>query len=114
MESILYTIKKMIGLEPDYDVFDQHLIVLINAAFFELYQLGVHSDSVFKITDEKDSWDDFGSYEFMDAVKTFIYLKTLRSFDSPTSSVLVNTIDKELNDLQFRLMVESDDYESRT
>lgn len=99
----------MIGLEADYDVFDQHLIVLINAAFFELYQLGVHSESVFKITDDNDTWEDFGDYEYMDAVKNFIYLKTLRSFDPPSSGAMMNAIEKELSDLQFRLMVEGDD-----
>lgn len=108
MDSILFTIKNMLGLEEDYEVFDQHLIVLINAAFFELYQLGVHSESVFKITDDSDTWEDFGSYEYMDAITNFIYLKVLKSFDSPSATVLVNSIEKELEDLRFRLMVESD------
>ena len=108
-ESILYTIKNMIGLEPDYDVFDKHLIVLINSAFFELYQLGIHTDFIYAISDETQTWDDFGQYECMESIKEFIYLSVLKKFDTPTSSVLTSVIDKSLDDLRFRLMVESDE-----
>ena len=108
-ESILYTIKNMVGLEPDYDVFDKHLIVLINSAFFELYQLGIHTDFIYSITDETQTWDDFGQYECMEAIKEFIYLTVLKKFDTPNSSVLLGSIDKSLEDLRFRLMVEGND-----
>lgn len=99
----------MIGLEPDYDVFDQQIIIHINSAFFELYQLGIHPDSIYSISDETATWDDYGIYDYINAVKEFVYLTVLKKFDSPTSSVLVNSIDKTLDDLRFRFMVESDE-----
>ena len=107
MDSILFTIKNMIGLEGEYDVFDQQLIILINAAFFELYQLGVHPDSIYTISDETSTWDDFGDYDYMNAVKEFVYLSVLKTFDPPNSSVLLGSIDKTLEDARFRLMVEA-------
>lgn len=48
-ESILLTIKRMLGIEdPSYEVYDQDLIVYINSAFMLLNQLGIGLDKCFR------------------------------------------------------------------
>ena len=51
MESILTSIKKMLGITEEYEHFDSDLIIHINSVFMILTQLGVvhHRDSPFRI-----------------------------------------------------------------
>ena len=41
MESILTSIKKLVGIAEDYTVFDTDFIIYINSAFATLNQLGI-------------------------------------------------------------------------
>ena len=41
MDSILDTIKKLLGIQPEYTSFDEDIIVGINSAFAALNQIGV-------------------------------------------------------------------------
>lgn len=104
MDSILNTIKKLLGYEPDYDVYDTDLVIHINSCFMELNQLGVGPEECFMIEDDGEEWDEFldGDTNF-EAVKTYIYLKCKLVFDPPATSFGVDAINKQLERLEWRL-----------
>ena len=57
-ESILESIKKNRGINAEYTVFDQDIIMAINAAFSTLTQLGCGPNTGFRIEDDSAVWDD--------------------------------------------------------
>ena len=102
-ESILTTIRKMIGPSASYDVFDTDLIVNINSAFSRLCQLGVGPTAPFKITGENETWDEFSAANYQEEVKQYIYLKTKMIFDPPASSVVKDAYEKQIDMLEWTL-----------
>ena len=102
--SILLTIRKMIGPSASYDIFDTDLIVNINSAFSRLCQLGVGPSSPFKITGQTETWEDFMPADAMPPeVKQYIYLKTRQIFDTPASATVVNVIKEQLDMLEWTM-----------
>lgn len=106
MESILNSIKKLFGPEGSYDAFDNDLILHINTYLRVLNQLGV-GEQDFRITDDTATWNDFlgENEELLDEVKTYIYLRVKVVFDSPASSIVMNAINEQVNELTWRLRV---------
>ena len=101
--SILTTIKKLLGLTEEDTSFDTDIIVFINSAFTRLNQLGVGPEEIFKITDSTDTWEDFwGTLTPLPMVIDYIYLKVKRTFDPPSSSVL-SSIDNMIKEYEFEL-----------
>ena len=109
MDSILTTIKKMIGFDSSYTQFDTDIIILINSAIATLRQLGVGPASGYKITDATNTWSELllGN-EKLESVKTYIYLKVRKIFDPPASSSLAQAIDQEIKEYEWRLNVTVD------
>lgn len=115
MDSILTTIKKMLGIEADYKAFDIDLIVNINSALMTLNQLGIGPDSGFSITSDVEYWSDLlGSSTNLDGVKTYIYLKVKLIFDPPTNSAVIDAINRTISELEWRLMAQVDLSKSTT
>lgn len=109
--SILLTIKKMLGLTEEYTAFDLDIIVLINSAFMTLEQLGVGSQKHFKIHDATETWDDYfkDSLTNNESVKEYIFLKVKLVFDSSTmQSALLNAYKEEVRELEWRLQLENE------
>ena len=108
MESILDSIKKLLGIQPEYRAFDEDLIIHINTVFIILNQLNIGPEEGFMIVDGSESWGDFvkGINETM--VKTYIYLKVRLMFDPPASSVLVESMNSMISELEWRLFLEGD------
>lgn len=103
-DSILVTIRKMIGPSASYDVFDTDLIININSAFSRLCQLGVGPSSPFKITGENELWSDFMPDETRpEEVKQYIYLKTRMIFDTPASGAVANAFKEQIDMLEWTL-----------
>lgn len=109
-ESILYSIKKMIGLDPDYTPFDMDLILHINSILMILRQLGIGPVSGYSITGPDESWSDYlGSDEsLLESVKSYIYLKVRTMFDPPSNSYVMDAIQKQIAEYEWRLNVEVD------
>ena len=105
--SILDSVKKMIGPSVIYDVFDPDLIMHINTVFFSLYQLGV-TEAPFVITGSDETWSDFYSESDLEAVKTYVGLKTRMFFDPPTNSSLISAINEQIKELEWRINVSVD------
>lgn len=107
--SILESIKKLLGLPKDYDAFDQDVIMHINSAFSILKQLGVGSSGGFVINSYDETWSDYILNEScLNDVKTYIYLKVRLWFDPPTNSSVLNAMQSQINELEWRLNSEVD------
>ena len=108
MESVLSTIKKMLGISADYKHFDNDIIVHINTVLMTLNQIGIGPEEPAFITSEMDSWEQtIGETKNIEAVKTYMYLKVRIAFDPPTSSVL-EAMNRQANELEWRLNVQSE------
>lgn len=108
-DSILLTEKKMLGIEPDDDSFDEELMVHINGILMTLRQLGVGMDQSFMVTSDQDLWDDLlDDRQDLQAVKTYIYLKLRQQFDPPTNSFVLTSMEKQIAELEWRLNVQAE------
>lgn len=108
-ESILVTIKKLLGLPEEYEQFDTDVITGINTTFMTLNQLGVGPANGFRISDKTTTWGDYlpeGSD--LEGVKSYIHLNVKLLFDPPQSSTLMDSINRQINMLEFRLGVNAD------
>ena len=114
-ESILNTIKKMLGPDEGYDVFDTELVIHINTAIATLTQIGVGPPQGFRITGAGETWTDYlGSDEGLENVKTYIYCKVKMIFDPPTSSFVMKALQDTCDELVWRLNVAVDPGNYRT
>lgn len=108
MEIILETMKKMLtGIDMDYDAFDTDLIVHINTFLGVLNELGVGVDG-FRLTEDNmydATFDDFLASNSvpLEEVKTYLYLRVRQVFDPPTSSILSQVFDKQIEELGWRM-----------
>lgn len=104
-KSILTSIKKLLGIEEEYDQFDMDIIIHINTAFSVLQQLGVGPTKGFRITGSEQTWSDFVDVSDvnMDLVKNYIYIKVKLIFDPPSSSSNIETYNKLISEYEWRL-----------
>lgn len=107
MESILESIRKLIGPSAQYDIFDNDLIMHINSTFFILHQLGL-TEEPFVISGSDETWEDFHADADLEAVKTYVYLKARMYFDPPTNSALISAINEQIKELEVRLNYQVD------
>ena len=109
MESILTSIKKLLGIEEEYTQFDADIIMHINTVFLNLTQLGVGPSEGFLIEDDTAIWEDFiGDSSQLQAVKTYVYLKVKLLFDPPLSSSVTESMNRMIAELEWRLNVAVD------
>ena len=107
MDSILDSIKKLLGIQPEYTSFDEDIIVAINTSFATLNQLGVGPEGGYMIEDNTQTWNDYITTTNLNMVKTYVHLKSRLLFDPPTGGVL-DAIKNQIAELEFRLYVEVD------
>ena len=106
MESILTSIKKLLGIAEEDTNFDQDLIMHINSVFMILTQLGVGPSKGFSIKDEHDVWSDYiPEQSSLEAVKSYVYMKVRLMFDPPLSSAVADAINRNISELEWRLNV---------
>ena len=111
-DSILNTIKILVGIEPSDDAFDMNLIVLINSAIMTLRQIGVGPQNGFSITDSSATWFDYISdIKLYETVKEYIHLKVAIVFDPPTSSYVMEAIKEQIKEFEWRLQNEKEEFE---
>lgn len=109
MESILTSIKKLLGIEAEYTHFDPDIIMGINMALMVLCQLGVGPTTGFSILDDTKKWIDFiGDKEDIEGVKNYVYLKTRLMFDPPANSFLIDSMERMIKELEWRLNIQVD------
>lgn len=106
MDSILASIKKLLGIPEEYEHFDADVIMHINSAFSVLTQLGVGPEEGFHIKDASTTWFEF-LYDDprLEFVKTFVHLKVKLGFDPPLSSAAIEAINRQVSELEWRINV---------
>jgi hypothetical protein len=104
-QSILNTIKKVIGLTEDDDSFDLDLLIHINSVFATLTQLGVGPEDGFEIEDDSALWEDFLPDRRYNFVKSFVYLEVKRLFDPPGTSFLGDAYKLQRDEYTYRISV---------
>ena len=103
-DSILDTIKKLLGPDQSYNYFDQDIIIHINTAIMNLTDIGVGPKEGFSIKSSEEVWSDFiADIKQFEAVKTYIYLKVKLIFDPHLSSSVIEIYNKQINELEWRL-----------
>ena len=108
-DSILTSIKKLLGITEEYEHFDQDIIIHINSVFMILNQLGVGPSNGFSIKDKTAVWSDFISEGAnLESVKSYIYLKVRLLFDPPTTSAVMESMNRMISELEFRLNVSAE------
>lgn len=110
MESILTSIKKLLGISEEYEHFDADIIMHINSVFMTLTQLGVGPSEGFYIEDDETVWSDFISDpNKLQAVKSYIFMKVKLLFDpgSLGSSTLA-MYERQIEQFEWRLNVAVD------
>lgn len=108
-DSILTSIKKLLGITEEYEHFDQDIIIHINSVFMILNQLGVGPSNGFSIMDKTAVWSDFiVDKKNLEAVKSYIYLKVRLLFDPPASSAVMESMNRMISELEFRLNVSAE------
>lgn len=108
-DSILTSIKKLLGITEEYTQFDIDIIMHINSVFMILHQLGVGPEEGFSILDKNDTWDDYideGSN--LEAVKTYMALKVRLLFDPPLSSAVMECMKQMISEYEWRLNVQAE------
>lgn len=109
MDSILISIKKLLGIDQECEHFDSDVILHINTVLMVLNQLGVGPSSGFVITSNVEKWSDFiGNTQLIESVKTYVFLKVKLIFDPPQSSAAIESINKLIDELEWRLNVAVD------
>lgn len=109
MESILTSIKKLLGITSEDKNFDVDIIMHINTVFMILTQLGVGPPKGFFIEDESSKWNEFLPEELqIESVKSYMYLKVRLLFDPPLSSAVIESINRSIGELEWRILVAVD------
>jgi hypothetical protein len=114
MESILTSIKKLLGVGEDYNHFDADIIMHINAAFMVLNQLGVGPSDGFSIVDATAVWTEFIPEDDKNfgAVQSYVYLKVKLLFDPPLTSAVIESMKNMIDEYEWRLNVAAESTDS--
>lgn len=109
MDSVLTSIKKLLGITEEYDQFDKDLIMHINSVLMVLTQIGVGPSNGMIINDSSTTWNDILSdTSNIEAVKTYVYLKVKMIFDPPSSSSVADAMNRSINEYEWRLNINAD------
>ena len=104
--SILDSIKKNLGIVPEYTAFDDQIILDINAAFSTLHQLDFGPDEGFEITGIDEFWSDIIEEPRFNFVKSYVCIKVRVMFDPPTSSYALDALNKQIAEYEWRIKSE--------
>lgn len=106
-DSILTSIKKLLGIDSAYTQFDQDIIIHTNSVFLTLNELGVGPDEGFAISSEGETWSDYidDNPLLLNAVKSYMYLKVRMLFDPSLTSSVTELMKEEAKELEWRMNV---------
>lgn len=108
MESILLSVKKLLGIDPEITQFDKDLIMDINSVFMILAQIGVGPEEGYTISDSSATWSDFTSMRNIEAVKSYVHHRVRLLFDPPTNSTVMESEKQIIAELEWRLNINCD------
>lgn len=108
VDNILLSVKKLLGIAPEYTHFDDDIIMNINSVFLEIRQLGVSLPKNFSVNSDSLWSEIIQDDTLLSAIRTFVYLKVRLLFDPPANSSAIESINKTLAGLEWRINAEVD------
>lgn len=103
-DSILTSVKKLLGITEECTDFDADIIMHINSTLMILTQIGVGPPEGFFIEDDSAFWDDFvDDIKQLGAIKTYVYMRVRLMFDPPSSSAVMEAMNRIISELECRL-----------
>lgn len=109
--SILTSIKKLLGITESCTDFDTDIIMHINTVLMTLNQLGIGTEG-FQIEDKNAVWSEFIESDKLAATKSYVYLRVKLLFDPPLNSAIIEAIKESIRELEWRLNIRVE-YESK-
>lgn len=105
MDSILDSVKKLVGIVVEDTSFDTDLIIHINSVFTVLHQLGVGPSSGFSITNKDAKWtpDYLSVGSNIEVVKSYMVLRVKNLFDPPSSSFVMDAFKEQVAEFEWRI-----------
>ena len=110
-ESILDSIKKLLGIAKEDRTFDVDILIHINSVIMILRQMGVGPAEGFVLDDSSEAWIDYLGEEGMaqfSAAKSYIFLKVRQLFDPATNGAVTESTNNLIKELEYRLYAESE------
>ena len=109
-DSILQSTKKYLGIDTGCDAFDQDVMLHINSVFSILYQIGVDSAKHARVEDVSTKWSDFFAEDedLLRLIKDYVYLRVRIIFDPPTSSFVLEALNKQVSEFEWRIHIEAE------
>lgn len=106
-QSILVSTKKMVGLAESDPSFDIDVMMHINTVLSVLTQVGIGPEEGFMIEGSDETWDAFvGADKRLNLVKTYVSLRVRLLFDPPATSFVIQSMEKQIAELEWRLNVQ--------
>lgn len=103
-DSVLNTIKQMLGITEEQTDFDTDIIIHINTVFNILHQLGVTEDWI-QIEDPSTKWEDVvEDISKVNMIKSYVYSKVRLMFDPPLNSTVISAMERQIQEMEFRLL----------
>jgi len=115
MDSILDSVKKKLGIDAKYTIFDDgDLIDHINTVFADLNQLGVGPPEGFSIEDSDVIWEDYLTDDALklQQVKTYMHLRIKLIFDPPQQTSVLTSYQEQIEKLEWRLNIAAESIQS--
>ena len=107
--SILTSVKTVLGLAPEYTAFDEDITMHINSIFSDLTQIGVGPIDGFMIEDASAGWDEYITDDVppnqLHSVRSLVFLRVRLLFDPPQTSYLISSFERQIEKFEWRLNV---------
>lgn len=109
-ESILNSIKKMLGIYSDISAFDDELTIHVNSILASLVQMGIGvTEYGYTIVNAKNTWSEFlGDDKRLESVKTYVFLKVKLIFDPPLQSSVIDAYREQIKEFEWRNYITKD------
>lgn len=105
MGTILEDTKKALGIVPNYDAFDDQILMHINTARMDLVQVGAKCNTPIEKT---TGWDAFDNIDDESAIKSYIAMKVRLIFDPPSNSFVVTSYQKLIEEAAWRIVFQTE------
>ena len=103
-DSILQTIKQLLGISEADESFDPNIIILVNSVLNILSQIGLEEANNFQIKGSSETWNElFRDRKDLEIVKTYICFKVKMMFDPPTSSAALEATKRVIDEQEWRI-----------
>ena len=110
-DSILQSIKKLLGISKEDTSFDTDIIIDINSEFMTLNQLGIGPKDGFFIENGDATWDKYIPDKIIaEPIKTYVYIKVKIVFDPPASPTVLEALQSTADEKEWRIARWAEDH----